>query len=74
MFRMTEYVMVEAHNPTDYYTALANTSHPKFIRMAGAARMINVGAIGNTVTMNVTMNIMTIITANVAAVLALVSF
>jgi hypothetical protein len=47
---------------TDFHTALANTSHPKFIRMAGAARMINVGAIGNTVTMNVIMNIMAIIT------------
>ena len=59
---------------TDYYTALANTSQPRFIKMAGAARMINVGAIGKTVTMNVTTKIMTIIIVKVAAVLALVSF
>ena len=42
--------------------------------MAGAAKMINVGAIGKTVTINVTMKIMTIIIVKVAAVLALVSF
>ncbi len=42
--------------------------------MAGAAKMINVGAIGKTVTMNVTTNIKAIIIVKVAAVLALVSF
>lgn len=59
---------------TDFQIALANTSQPRFIRMAGAAKMINVGAIGKTVTINVTMKIMTIIIVKVAAVLALVSF
>ena len=59
---------------TNFHIDLANKSQPTFINMAGDANMIKVGAIGNTVTMNVAINIKAIITANVAVVFALFSF